>query len=416
MNDKRNGEKSPSKSRPIPPKRARARAKPSLKVDRDTPTEPDPPFARVTDGSDEWAQVVSASWGDRLDVTVQGNSLHAMAEAVRRLDIRDPFKVHGKQPSPFAAWDGPFTVRSNDHAAAVLDSTGATFATVSVYTTTDIMGAKARATRIAEALNRGHDGRQADQSNLEKDVTRFLLHPSCRVSHGSLSFDLQVVDVKLAGGELLCTCRDPATPDAPTFLFPFATLFPGGPISEAMNAMARLVVSRFIDNMTAQLAADPAMAKEAGLEPIAYLRDVDGTGSLHPCAEGDPGAFPVFGKRPADTASGFTSDGSVTVTAEDVDKLSGDRHRIEHCNGCDVPEDQRMNLPEGWKPGDIVPSGLTIHGELETLRRFVFVGDPRNRNRLYFDGPYPKQVHHLQVHSEYVIQPGSPHAEPTKDE
>lgn len=29
-------------------------------------------------------------------------------------------------------------------------------------------------------------------------------------------------------------------------------------------------------------------------EPIAWLRDLDGTGSLHPCAEGDPGAIPVF--------------------------------------------------------------------------------------------------------------------------
>lgn len=28
-------------------------------------------------------------------------------------------------------------------------------------------------------------------------------------------------------------------------------------------------------------------------EPIAYLRDVDGTGSLHPCAKGDAGAFGV---------------------------------------------------------------------------------------------------------------------------
>jgi hypothetical protein len=28
--------------------------------------------------------------------------------------------------------------------------------------------------------------------------------------------------------------------------------------------------------------------------PVAFMRDVDGTGSLHACAEGDPGAFPVF--------------------------------------------------------------------------------------------------------------------------
>jgi len=30
-------------------------------------------------------------------------------------------------------------------------------------------------------------------------------------------------------------------------------------------------------------------------EPIAYMRDIDGTGSLHACAIDDPGAIPVFG-------------------------------------------------------------------------------------------------------------------------
>lgn len=29
-------------------------------------------------------------------------------------------------------------------------------------------------------------------------------------------------------------------------------------------------------------------------EPIAYLRDIDGTGSLHPCAADDRGAIPVY--------------------------------------------------------------------------------------------------------------------------
>lgn len=30
------------------------------------------------------------------------------------------------------------------------------------------------------------------------------------------------------------------------------------------------------------------------MEPIAYLRDPDGEGSYHPCAEGDPGAIAVY--------------------------------------------------------------------------------------------------------------------------
>jgi hypothetical protein len=36
---------------------------------------------------------------------------------------------------------------------------------------------------------------------------------------------------------------------------------------------------------------------EARKEPVAYLRDLDGTGSLHVCAKGDPGATAVFAER-----------------------------------------------------------------------------------------------------------------------
>lgn len=36
----------------------------------------------------------------------------------------------------------------------------------------------------------------------------------------------------------------------------------------------------------------------AGGEEVAWLRDLDGTGSLHPAAKGDPGAFPVYSAPP----------------------------------------------------------------------------------------------------------------------
>jgi transcriptional regulator with XRE-family HTH domain len=43
------------------------------------------------------------------------------------------------------------------------------------------------------------------------------------------------------------------------------------------------------------LVAAELMAANSWLpEPVAYLRDLDGTGSLHVCAKGDPGARPVF--------------------------------------------------------------------------------------------------------------------------
>lgn len=32
------------------------------------------------------------------------------------------------------------------------------------------------------------------------------------------------------------------------------------------------------------------------LEPCAWMRDLDGSGSLHVCAEGDPGSFPVYAR------------------------------------------------------------------------------------------------------------------------
>lgn len=34
-------------------------------------------------------------------------------------------------------------------------------------------------------------------------------------------------------------------------------------------------------------------------EPIAWLRDLDGTGSLHVCSEGDPGAIAVYDDSPS---------------------------------------------------------------------------------------------------------------------
>lgn len=46
----------------------------------------------------------------------------------------------------------------------------------------------------------------------------------------------------------------------------------------------------------------PTPQQEALAEPIAWLRDLDGTGSLHTAAKGDPGAFPVVpapgGRKP----------------------------------------------------------------------------------------------------------------------
>lgn len=53
-----------------------------------------------------------------------------------------------------------------------------------------------------------------------------------------------------------------------------------------------------VRNNAVRQAAIEAEMKEPTLpkatKPIAYLRDLDGTGSMHVCAKGDPGAVPVY--------------------------------------------------------------------------------------------------------------------------
>jgi hypothetical protein len=57
--------------------------------------------------------------------------------------------------------------------------------------------------------------------------------------------------------------------------------------------------SEVIDTHQLRRAAIEAEMKEPTLpkaqKPVAYLRDLDGTGSMHVCAKGDPGAIPVYG-------------------------------------------------------------------------------------------------------------------------
>lgn len=53
------------------------------------------------------------------------------------------------------------------------------------------------------------------------------------------------------------------------------------------------------ENVTPRLAAIMlrAILAEREERDIVYLRDLDGTGSMHPCLEGDPGAIPYSRKR-----------------------------------------------------------------------------------------------------------------------
>ena len=57
------------------------------------------------------------------------------------------------------------------------------------------------------------------------------------------------------------------------------------------------------------------MTTETKVEAVAWLRDIDGTGSLHPCAKSDPGAIEF---RPAS---------AITALEGEVERLSRDALR-----------------------------------------------------------------------------------------
>lgn len=62
-------------------------------------------------------------------------------------------------------------------------------------------------------------------------------------------------------------------------------LTPSGVIGDGMVAHFHEVAARARAERTNAVPPD---------EPVAYLRDVDGSGSYHPCAKGDMRAFPVY--------------------------------------------------------------------------------------------------------------------------
>jgi hypothetical protein len=54
-------------------------------------------------------------------------------------------------------------------------------------------------------------------------------------------------------------------------------------------------LQRDIFNRLQALAATmPEQLPARGWVPIMFVRELDGTGSYHPAAQGDPGAFPVY--------------------------------------------------------------------------------------------------------------------------
>lgn len=74
------------------------------------------------------------------------------------------------------------------------------------------------------------------------------------------------------------------------------TLIPAAEITPArMVSMATALVQDGFPNAGRYLmVAAQRLQALANVQPVAFLRDLDGSGSFHPCAEGDEGAFPVY--------------------------------------------------------------------------------------------------------------------------
>lgn len=70
--------------------------------------------------------------------------------------------------------------------------------------------------------------------------------------------------------------------------------YPGSKVSDLLIGNHTVQVP----NDQLRRAALQAEMKEPTLpkaqRPVAYLRDLDGSGSMHVCAKGDPGAIPVY--------------------------------------------------------------------------------------------------------------------------
>lgn len=72
--------------------------------------------------------------------------------------------------------------------------------------------------------------------------------------------------------------------------------YPGSKVTDVIVGNVKMPLA----NDQLRRAALEAEMKEPTLpkafKPVAYLRDLDGTGSLHVCAKSDPGAIPVYAR------------------------------------------------------------------------------------------------------------------------
>lgn len=120
-------------------------------------------------------------------------------------------------------------------------------------------------------------------------------------------------------------------------------------------------------------------------EPVAWMRDLDGTGSLHPASQGDPGSFPVYpaaaiialqGERDRWEKHATTSDGVLertrakleTADAE-VARLKAERDELQEA--LDLRWKADMRAITEWR--EVTGRELTLPDHID-LVHFLLMG------------------------------------------
>jgi hypothetical protein len=96
--------------------------------------------------------------------------------------------------------------------------------------------------------------------------------------------------------------------------------------------------------LTSNRPKETEVTTETKVEAVAWLRDIDGTGSLHPCAKGDPGAIEF---RPASAITAL--EGEVAMLR---DALHIETHKVITCGVAashpDASLSRRMEYSGKW--------------------------------------------------------------------
>jgi hypothetical protein len=105
-------------------------------------------------------------------------------------------------------------------------------------------------------------------ADLAKDVTRFLVHPDCKVVHGADEQEFTVASLHTVDGVLHCDCEPVGGGEA--VMLPFRELWPAGPASDSTREMVKIVARSITEDMVAQLIEQGALKKPDPADLPAY--------------------------------------------------------------------------------------------------------------------------------------------------